>query len=61
MAKRIGRPKLPKREALGEQFGIRLRPDEASQVRAAIRKSGKRQPDWLRSALLNAARTDSDR
>jgi hypothetical protein len=38
-----------------------LRPDEAKQIRDAIRKSGKRQPDWLRSALLNAARTDGDR
>jgi len=61
MAKRIGRPKLPKREALGEQFGVRLRPEEARQIRDAIRKSGKTQPDWLRSALLNAARTDGDR
>jgi hypothetical protein len=61
MGKKMGRPKLPKREALGELFGVRLRPAEARQIRDAIRKSGKRQPDWLRSALLNAARADGDR
>jgi hypothetical protein len=61
MPKKIGRPKLPKREALGELFGVRLRPGEATQIRDAIRKSGKRQPDWLRSALLSAARSDGER
>jgi len=56
MAKKMGRPKLPKREALGEVFAVRLRPDEARDVRQAIQGSGLARADWLRRALLNGAR-----
>jgi len=55
MGKKIGRPKLPRKEAFAELFGVRLRPDEARKVRDAIRKSGDGQADWLRKALLDAA------
>jgi hypothetical protein len=54
MAK-MGRPRVPKNKAFRELFAVRLRPDEARKVREAIRKSGQRQPDWLRSALLKVA------
>jgi hypothetical protein len=53
---KMGRPPLPKKEFRGEVFGVRLRPDEAREVQAAICESGQSKPDWLRSALLSAAR-----
>jgi hypothetical protein len=56
MAK-MGRPKLSKREALGEVFAVRLRVDEARKVRKAIQNSGQKQADWLRAALLTMAGT----
>ena len=55
MAK-MGRPRLSKAGALAKIFSVRLRPDEARQVRAAIRESKQTKPDWLRNALLGAAR-----
>jgi hypothetical protein len=54
MAKRMGRPQVPKKEALAKVFAVRLRYEEAQQVTAAIRASGKKKPDWLRSAILAA-------
>jgi hypothetical protein len=57
MAKnKMGRPRLAKKEALGEVFGVRLRPDEARDVRNSIRESGESKPQWLRDALLTKAR-----
>jgi len=53
--KKMGRPRLAKKEALGEVFGVRLRPDEAREVMNAIRTSGESKPDWLRDALLTKA------
>jgi hypothetical protein len=58
MRKKMGRPRLARTAALRESFSVRLKPDEAREVRGAIRKSGMSQPDWLRSALLRTARTD---
>ena len=55
MAK-MGRPRLSKEGALAEIFGVRLRRDEAREVNRAIRESGQTKPDWLRNALLSAAR-----
>lgn len=54
--RKVGRPRLAKKEALGEVFGARLRPDEAREVKNAIRQSGESKPDWLRDALLTKAR-----
>jgi len=54
--KKMGRPPLPEKEFRGEVFGVRLRPDEAREVQAAIRESKQAKPDWLRDALLSAAR-----
>lgn len=56
MAAKIGRPRLAKKDALGEVFAVRLRPAEAREVLAVIRTSGQTKPDWLRAALLAAAR-----
>jgi hypothetical protein len=56
MKKKMGRPKLPKSEAKGVQFGIRLSKPDADAVQQAIRRSGLSQPDWLRNALISAAK-----
>ncbi len=58
MPKKMGRPRVSKKDALTEFFSVRLRRDEAREVRDAIRKSGDTQPGWLRSAILKAARQD---
>ena len=56
MAGKVGRPKKSKREALGEFVRVRLRPDELSEIETAIRQSKEPRADWLRNALLIAAR-----
>jgi hypothetical protein len=56
MAKKMGRPRLAKKDARGTVFSVRLRFDEAGAVAAAIRASGQTKPDWLRTALVAAAR-----
>jgi len=56
MAKKIGRPRKPKREALGEFIRVRLRPDELVEVDTAIRESKQLRANWLRATLLAAAR-----
>jgi len=56
--KKMGRPPLPRKLALGRVFAVRFRPDEARLIRDAIRASGRPQADWIRDALLSAARRD---
>jgi hypothetical protein len=56
MAKKIGRPRLAKKNSLGEVLQLRLRPGEAREIEQAIRASGQARADWLRAALLAAAR-----
>ncbi len=56
MPKKMGRPRLAKKDALGAVFAVRLRPNEAADVLKAVRDSGQEKPDWLRNALLAAAR-----
>ena len=48
---------MAKKEVLGVVFAVRLRPDEARAVRAAIDGSGEKQADWLRRVLLAAAQS----
>ena len=55
MAK-LGRPPLPKKVALTQNFCARLRSDEARDVKQAISKSGRTRSEWIRNALLTAAR-----
>jgi len=59
MAK-IGRPRVAKKNALSDFFSVRLRPDEAKEVRDAISRSNADKSDWLRQALLAVARTQKD-
>jgi len=54
--KKIGRPQLPRKLALGRVFGARFRSDEERLIADAIDKSGMAQADWIRDALLSAAR-----
>jgi len=56
MAKKIGRPPVPKNKALAEVFCARLRREEAREVWDAIHQSKQSKSDWLRNALLSAAR-----
>jgi hypothetical protein len=56
MAKKMGRPRLAKKDALGTVFAVRLRPNEAGEVLKAVRDSGQTKADWLRNALLTTAR-----
>lgn len=56
MGKKLGRPRVPKGKALNPGFSVRLLPAEAKEIREAIQQSGMSQSDWIREALLNAAR-----
>ena len=56
MTKKMGRPKLAAKDARGEIFAVRLRPDEARNVLDAIANSRKSRADWLREAILLSAR-----
>ena len=60
MPKKMGRPRLARKNALGVVFTVRLRPDQAREVRQAIHKSGQNKSLWLRQALLAAARGHGD-
>jgi predicted DNA-binding protein len=55
MKKKMGRPRLSKK-GLAVVFSVRLPPEEARLVRAAVSSSGRTKADWLRTALLTAAR-----
>ena len=52
----MGRPPVPRKLALGEVFSARLRLDEARDVKEAINNSGLARSEWIRCALLKAAR-----
>jgi hypothetical protein len=56
MARKRGRPPIPKNEKRGEVFAVRLRQDEAKTVADGIKKSGKARGEWMRDALLKHAR-----
>lgn len=52
----MGRPKLPKGEAKGVLFAARVSNDDAKVINDAIKQSGTKKPEWLRNALLSAAK-----
>lgn len=54
--KKMGRPKLPAKKSLQPGFSVRMVPEEAREVREAIKASGKGKSAWIREALLTAAR-----
>ncbi len=55
MRKKMGRPRLSNK-GLAVVFSVRLPPDEAREVVKAIGASGTPKSNWLRAALLAAAR-----
>jgi len=55
MKPKRGRPRLPKSEAKGVLFAVRVAKPEAEKIQAAIKRSGLAKPDWQRRALLSAA------
>jgi hypothetical protein len=55
MKKKMGRPRLSKK-GVAVVFSVRLPPEEAQEVAGAVRASGQGRADWLREALLSAAR-----
>jgi hypothetical protein len=56
MKKKMGRPRLSAKGVAVAVFSVRLPPQEAQAVNAAIRASGQTRPNWLRDAILAAAR-----
>jgi hypothetical protein len=55
MKKKMGRPKLPKGTANTVLFAVKLAANEADKIQRAIRASGMRKPDWMRSKLVSGA------
>lgn len=55
----MGRPPISPKERLKAVYCARLRPDEQREVDGAIERSGKSKSDWLRDALLTAARAEA--
>ena len=53
---KMGRPKVAERDYRGEFITVRLRPGEKRAILKAARKSGERHTNWIRNALLSAAR-----
>ncbi|MDA1277964.1 MAG: hypothetical protein O2960_28550 [Verrucomicrobia bacterium] len=53
---KIGRPPIPKKARLRKVFAARLRVDEEREVLRAIEASGMTQANWIREALIKAAR-----
>ena len=55
MAKRVGRPKLPKKQYRGSVVTVRLQKQERKAVGDAAKRSGLKVSEWVRSTLLVAA------
>jgi hypothetical protein len=53
--KKMGRPKLPKGQAMGKIVPVRFEPDDLKLVTAAARISNKTLSEWIRGALREAA------
>jgi len=49
----MGRPRLSAK-GVALVYSVRLPPEEARKVEAALRSSGQARPEWLRAALLAA-------
>jgi hypothetical protein len=56
MPKKMGRPRIPKKKARLHFVGTRLLAEEDREIQDAVRRSGQTQSDWIRDALLSAAR-----
>ena len=51
-----GRKPFPKGEAFSRMLSCRVRPDEEAAIRAAAKAAGLPVAQWIRSALLRAAK-----
>jgi hypothetical protein len=54
--KKIGRPKIARKEYKGPGFSVRVTTSERRLVEQAISTSGKKKAEWLRDALLTTAK-----
>jgi hypothetical protein len=52
-----GRPKVAKEKAKATFISTRVSAEEAKEIRAAIKASGKTKSVWVREALLGGARS----
>jgi hypothetical protein len=59
MSVKMGRPKVAKEKRRGIIVNARLSPEENKEIRAAIAKSLGNKSEWVRNALLSAAREKS--
>jgi hypothetical protein len=57
MSNKLGRPKLPKVEVRGVLIGARFSPPEAKAVTDAVKRTKKVKSEWVRNALLAAAKS----
>ena len=51
---KMGRPKVPKDQAKGEFFSMRVTSGESVKINTAILKSGMKKSEWARQALIKA-------
>lgn len=55
---KVGRPKKPKDQSLAPGISARFNPQERRIIDASVQKSGLRQSEWVRKALLHVAQND---
>ena len=55
---KMGRPSLPKKKRLSKVYAVRFRPEDERKIERAIKASGQPQADWIRAALLDAAKKE---
>jgi uncharacterized protein (DUF1778 family) len=55
---KVGRPKKPEDQSLAPGISARFTPEERELVDRAVEKSGLRQSQWVRKALLHVASND---
>jgi hypothetical protein len=60
MKPKMGRPKLAKGEAKDVLIGARFSPEESKQVHDAVKEAGQNKSDWVRNALLSAAKNSTE-
>jgi hypothetical protein len=60
MSKKMGRPRLAKGMARGKIIAARFSPSETKEIETAVKRSGKKSPDWVRASLLTSARSKSE-
>jgi len=50
--KKVGRPKLPKGEAMGKLVALRFNADDLKRVTAAAKASNQTVSEWIRATLF---------